>query len=111
METGDMLSDGTHKGSESQADQRTHVEDPQRQRGSMPMTWTQMETAAQDLRKWKTCSQVEEGQADQRHMVKFTEAEGEGRTDDLDPDGDRRHAIRWNPQGKWRPPGRPKNTW
>jgi hypothetical protein len=30
METGDMLSDVTHKRSEGQTDQRTHGEDPQR---------------------------------------------------------------------------------
>jgi hypothetical protein len=33
LETGDLLSEGTHKGSEGQADQGTHGEDPQRQRG------------------------------------------------------------------------------
>jgi hypothetical protein len=33
METEDMVSDGTHKGSEGQADQRTHGEDPQTEGG------------------------------------------------------------------------------
>jgi hypothetical protein len=69
------------------------------------MTWTQMETAAQDCRKWKICSQMEptrEAKARQTKelMVKIHRGRGRGRTGELDPDGDGRHAIRWNPQGK-----------
>jgi hypothetical protein len=67
METGHLLSDGTHTAEEK--DKQTN-----------------------------------------EHMVKINRGRGEGNKDDLDPDGDRRHALSRNPQGKRRP-GKPKNTW
>jgi hypothetical protein len=51
-----MLSDGTHKGSEGRANQRTHAKINIGEGKAVQMTWTQKETATHDhMQQRKTC--------------------------------------------------------